>query len=369
MNCTGSRLDGLWFDDEANGFHGCGQNASNGEGLWSTSNGGQTWSQAQTEADTWFSNMRVNHIYRDPTTDLLYVSGIREGGNRVVGMARNGTLSEVWNNGTTVDYSFTAGSYARNSSGVQVAESLTGSGIVVQTTASGWDATYSDTDSWGSAYGWWNHASDESGLDWSTGAQVLDMVVVDDHIIGSGSTINQPPAIYLPPRTWDFAKDGDGDEDAYVEQMWEIVPLTTDFQDYKGECWSVDGNEDGLVIGCTNQDDDAGMVYTIGSDWKTTGYDSDNWTSTNTSSIIGGDSNWTRAVCRGQDNLVAAAGDLTSVEDGWLLVSTDGGANWTDYTDQLVEVTGGAVNGLYRCQFVGRTLFVGGAQKMFRNTF
>jgi len=135
----------------------------------------------------------------------------------------------------------------------------------------------------------------------------------------------------------------------------------------------VHGNDDGIVIGCVNQDNDEGMIYTVGSDWQSNAYDAANWTETNVSTILGvdpgTDSTWTRGVCRGEGNLVAAAGEYSKKSNGWLLVSKDGGTTWENQTDALVAMKGDVVNSLYQCQFIGKTLIVGGPEEMFTASF
>ncbi len=62
------RPNALWFDDRHAGLMGCGDKAD-GAGLWTTSDGGETW-QSQDS----FSEIRVNDIRRAPD-GLLYGAG------------------------------------------------------------------------------------------------------------------------------------------------------------------------------------------------------------------------------------------------------------------------------------------------------
>ena len=66
---------------------------------------------------------------------------------------------------------------------------------------------------------------------------------------------------------------------------------------------------------------------------------------------------------------MAAAGEYSKKSNGWLLVSQDGGSTWENQTDALVAMKGDVVNSLYQCQFVGKTLIVGGPEEMFTASF
>lgn len=359
--CTGSRVDALLCDDATTCYVGCGQNAE-GDGLHMTTDGGASWSAPDDEAGGYFATMRVDHLSRGDD-GLLYVAGEGDSGYRVVSLdTSNGSLDAVWTNGTKVDFSFTAGSFARTST-TMVAESLTGGGIVVnQYNDSTWQSTHSENEGWASGYGWWNNSGN------SDQGQVLDMTVVGENIIGVGSTIAYPPAVYLPPRSFEFGSDSNGD--GYADQMWETVVLNSEaFSVWTGECWGVAGNDDGLAVACVDQDGDRGMVYTIGSDWETSAYDAANWTETDMSTVVEyadpdglGHSTWSRMVCRGDDNLVVAVGADTQTDDGWLAVSKDGGGSWTDLTADMVSTNlDTKFSALFQCQVVDGTLIAAGA--------
>lgn len=361
--CEGGRLDALHCDNPTTCYVGCGQNAI-GEGLFLTTNSGGSWAAPVDEAGGYFATMRVNHASR-AADGLLYVAGEGDSSYRVVSLdTSDGSLGVVYINGSTIDYSFTAGTYARTSGGTEVTESLTGSGIVVRHSDAGWLSDWSAHDGWAAAYGWWHNAG------FSNHVQVLDMTVVNDQIIGVGAQINYEPVVYLPPRSWDFGSvDPLGDPD-FAENMWETVQLNSeDFSPFVGECWHVDGNEDGIAVGCVDQEGDRGMVYTIGPDWQTTGYAASGWTATDMSTVVAyGDpaglnhSTWTRAVCRGPDNLVVAVGADTQDDVGWLVTSVDGGVTWTEHTADIVTANGGQkFAALYQCQVVDGTVIAGGA--------
>jgi hypothetical protein len=247
--------------------------------------------------------------------------------------------------------------YVRTSDGLEVAESLTGTQLLVRQDEPGWITDFYDDQEWVPSYGWWHSTSSDH-------TQLLDMVLVDDMPIAVGSTISQPPVVYLPPQSWDFATDTDGDGN--LDQLFETVQLATGFGEYGGECWGVAGNEDGLAAACVNQDADKGMVYTIGSDWGFSAYDAENWTETDVSEIVSasvdmGHSTWSAGTCRGPDNFVAAVGRDSESDAGWLITSNDGGSSWTEHTADIAEAYGDSFGPLIKCQVVEGTLVVGGS--------
>ncbi|MEM7156317.1 MAG: hypothetical protein AAF799_25915 [Myxococcota bacterium] len=69
--CAGSGTNALWFDDANVGFVGCGENAD-GEGLYTTIDGGTTW-----ESQMRFGEVRVMDIRRGPD-GVLYGAGIHQ---------------------------------------------------------------------------------------------------------------------------------------------------------------------------------------------------------------------------------------------------------------------------------------------------
>jgi hypothetical protein len=358
--CNGSRVDALLCDDADTCYVGCGQNADS-DGLFVTTDAGQSWSAPVDAAGGYFATMRVNHLSRDDD-GLLYVAGTGDNAYRVVSLdTQTGELIAVYTNGSNVNYSFTAGSFATNGR-TMVTESLTGTGIVVkQVDDAAWASDWADTDGWASGYGWWL----QSGA--ADHVQVLDMTVVDGEILGVGSTINYPPVVYLPPQSWDFGSYVGGD---HADRLWDAVILNEeDFSPFIGECWGIDGNSDGLAVACVDQADDRAMVYTIGSDWKTSAYMPSAWTATDLSTVLtvadpaGLDhSTWTRQVCRGPDNLVVAVGADTQSNTGWLATSSDGGTTWADHTEDIVVAhAGSAFPVLFQCQVIDAHVVAAGA--------
>ncbi|MBW2257663.1 MAG: hypothetical protein JRI25_24120 [Deltaproteobacteria bacterium] len=179
--CVGNRTDTLWFDDADTAWVGCGSTTL-GTGLYRSTNGGQTWSAPTTDPAGFFDDFRVSSISRS-ADGVLYVAGTG-GSARVVSVASDAspmTVTEVFASQGQTWNGFHVGTFRRNSAGLAAAESLTGADLAYRT---------GDSASWQDGYGWWT-----SG----TSFQILDMVLHDDGFYGCGSTITQPPTVFLPP--------------------------------------------------------------------------------------------------------------------------------------------------------------------------
>lgn len=359
--CGGSRMDALYCTSETDCFVGCGSNAK-GQGLHVTTDGGASWSNASDSASgTFFESFRVLDIDVSPTDDsVLAVSGTSDAAYRVVYYnTGSGDLEEVYNNFSNIDYTMTVGNFAENAEGVQIAESLTGTGLIVRkNNDSDFLTNYEAYDGWGSAYGWWNSTP------YPENVQVLDMAVINEQFVGVGAQINTPPVVYLPPRSWPFATSSNGD--SYLDQMFETINLADGFDAYIGECWQIDANGDGLAVVCVNQDADHGRVYTIGPNWTDDGYDAANWTATSMEDIVEAatvleHSTWNEGVCRGPDNDVTVVGRDSQTDVGYVVRSTDGGSTWTEITADVAEAYGGDFSPVTRCTYVGDHLVIGGS--------
>lgn len=359
--CTGYVTDALWMDSSQRGYLGCGTDAA-GIGFWQTDDGGESWSaveDAQT-GETFFSTFRVVDVWRSEDNGLLYVSGISTvGDHRVVSMDESGVLAEVRNNGSLYDYSFTAASYVRTPSGVEVAEALTGGQVLVRKDDPQWLETHSEHSGWANGYGWW-----ESDPEGDAHGGIMDLDVLGEAIVGCGSSISEPPVVFLPPRDWTFGTDADGDEDGTVEQLWEVVPLVDDsFSEYYGEMWDIDADEGGLVVGGVNQAADVGMIYSIGPEWTESGYDLSGWTVFKVSDLLGTtDSTWVRGVCRSGERIIAV-GEYSNTSQGFVILSDDGGASFSDLSDDVSPAGAEDLPPLQRCQILsdGTWAAAGGA--------
>ena len=331
--CVGNRTDGFLFDDPWTGFVGCGS-TTNGTGLYRTTDGGGSWSPVVADAASFLDTFRVLHLSRRPSGELA-IAGIQTGGDhRVVGLDTEAfppALQEIFVAGEESWSRFTAGSYAELRSGLAVAESLTGTDVAFRRDS---------PEPWESGYGWWH----ESGLE--EGQQILDLAAHGEGIYGCGSTIAQPPVVFLP--TKEPGRFG-----------FEAVSLATGFDSYRGELWSLDVDAAGIVVGGVNQDAGVGMVYVSGAD----PYRVEDWRPLDASTAVldSDEPTWIRGVCRAGADLVAV-GEYSRLGEGIVLRSRDNGLSWSDETAGL----GQDVPALQRCQvFSDGTVVVAGADGFF----
>ena len=197
---------------------------------------------------------------------------------------------QTWN-------TFHVGTYRLNSLGMGVAESLTGG-----------DVNYS-----------WNGGTLMDAYGWPTNKvgtyQILDMEVYNDEFYAVGSTITQPPMLFLPP------EGGIPADGAFAADPIEMV---TGLGAWEGELWSLDIDSAGLVLGGVDQGRDVGHVFVSTGDFRT-----DPWLDLDVSTIYPGDATWIRGVCR-DGNTVVAVGEFTIDQEGIVLHSTDGGQTWDE---------------------------------------
>ena len=178
------------------------------------------------------------------------------------------------------------------------------------------------------------------------GSKILDLAAHGEGIYGCGSTIAQPPVVFLP--TKEPGRFG-----------FEAVSLATGFDSYRGELWSLDVDAAGIVVGGVNQDANVGMVYVSGAD----PYRVEDWRALDASTVVldPDEPTWIRGVCRAGADLVAV-GEYSRLGEGIVLRSRDNGLSWSDETAGL----GQDVPALQRCQvFSDGTVVVAGADGFF----
>lgn len=183
------------------------------------------------------------------------------------------------------------------------------------------------------------------GSGWSqtgTSYQILDMVLHDDEFYGAGSTIIQPPHVFLPPRAGQDSANG-----------FALVPvqLVDGIGRFSGELWGIDADDAGVVVAGVNQDRNVGVVFVSGDD----PYDAGQWSLLDVSTLVGDEFTWMRGVCRNGDTIVAV-GEYSIRADGLVLRSEDGGDTWADVTPADLDVPS-----VHRCHVFedGATLITG----------
>jgi hypothetical protein len=340
--CVGNRTDALHCDDANTCYVGCGT-TTEGRGLYMTDDGGATWGEPVTDPEDILSGARVNDIFRGDD-GLLYVAGEITGPTRVVSLANDGTLAEVWNSRPTVGFGFTAGSFRRNSDGWAIAESLTGTDVVYRE-GDDTDAT----DSWLGARFW-----DDGGADdVSFGVQILAMEVHNDLFYGVGSTISQPPIVLLPnwtAGTFDFS----------------IVQLAASgLSAFSGELWDIDVNDEVIVAGGVNQDADVAVIFSHPNNSEAT--DASAWRRFNVNRVptLADAASWVTGVCVGEDVIYAVGREA---REGWgfILRSTDNGQTFEDISPYSDGATSSDFDDVSRCEVAeDGTLIVAGAGGLF----
>ncbi|MFK7985608.1 MAG: hypothetical protein AB8I08_06215 [Sandaracinaceae bacterium] len=305
--CPGiNRTDALWVDDDGTMFIGCGSGAV-GNGMYMSTDEGLTWSIPATNPSV-LDTFRVLSIHRG-FGGLLYVGGQGPAMSMVVSLDTSSSpfaAEAVLTRGTTVGTSFLASPFVTTASGAAWADSFNGS-----------DSLYRANDSVGDAAAEWTDAS--------LGRQMIDLVAVGERFVGCGSTIAQPPYVFLPSQ-----ESG--------AEPWEMtqLELVSGLGAYDGEMWGVAADDDRVVVVGVNQDANVGKIFVSGADRYTasdyTQLDIDPLLPTR---VSGADSTWARGVC--MDGMrVVVVGEIQPLgagdNSGFVLESTDGGSTFTDIT-------------------------------------
>ena len=334
--CLGPRTDALFCDSELSCFVGCGTDVSGDVGAKKTEDGGQTWSLVSSLGGV-LDTMRVNDISRS-SDGLLYLAGAVPGEDfGAASLDSSGTMRVEWTRGNTVETSFTAGSFRRNSSGFAFIESLTGSAIVYRNT---------DNSTWSSASGFWD---DGDADDVAGGVQLLQIDEHDGEFYGSGSTIGQSPMVFL------------GELGAQPD--FAIVQLADGASGFDGLLWDLDVTAEGIVAGGVNLDADVGIVFTHANDGSTDVRDPATWQRFDVSTVLTAETSWVQGVCRGV-GVMYAVGHADLEPWGFALKSTDGGTSFSDVTPY--DLSGvSTLESLDACQVVGTSLVVAGANGQF----
>ena len=320
--CYGDGIDAMWWDvNEQSVWIGCGSNTS-GYGLHHSPDRGETWPSVSTDPRG-AADGRVNAISRS-SDGLLYIAGAQLLGSQVVALDTATTpfgAEVVYAAGALIDDVQLAGSFARNEDGVSVVESLNGTQIAVQWTPGGF---------WQDAAGWAGGAS----------VQMQHLMVHDNEFYGTGSTMNDAPMVFLPPRSGHVEADG---------FMLSVVSLSQWAQELR----NLDIDDAGsLIVGGTDHGANSGVIYISNEDPRNAA----DWTEVWVADMLGNNPTWIDGVCREGDN-VAAVGRFSTNNEPIALLSTDAGQTWSDLTMNL-----NADAPLYRCAFLdgGQTVAVGG---------
>jgi hypothetical protein len=305
---VGNRTDAMWWDGDTDVWVGCGSTVI-GTGLYVSTDQGESWFAPATTDDTMVESFRVSSIQR-ADDGLLYIGGIHVNGTeRVLSLDTSVdpmTVAVEFTSGGQTWNTFHVGSFRRNSEGVAVAESLTGTGLVYRV---------ADDQPWQDGAGWAGGSS----------LQVLDLVEQQGKFYGCGSTISEPPRVYLP-----------GGDDPFAMAVVQLAA-------WDGEMWGLDADSAGnLIVAGVNQQTNQGAVFSnIGDP-----YDNSSWVELDVSTVVGDSvTTWMRGGCRNGARLLAV-GEYSQTENPLALFSNDSGGTWTDITADLA----GSPAALHRCK-------------------
>ncbi len=294
--CGGSRTAALWFDDADVGYAGCGENGE-GTGLFRTADGGLTWGEV-----TGFGTVRVSDIRRGPGAyaDRLFLAGKDTAGAAlawswdgagapVALLSYDGASMRI---GHAENIVVTAGGRA-------AADSLTGNYLA-------------GTDDLAAPLTEYEYL-DERTLDGpppGVNVHPRRLVAVGEAVWGVGSVINDPAGIYLPSER----------EDATPWMMTTVQPDPSS----DGELLDlhVTDARDAIAVG---RDQTSGDVLA----WRLAGdpYDPASWSALPLG-LSGGGIAWDVVV---DGDVVLVVGERApSSAGGFALLSTDGGASFTD---------------------------------------
>jgi hypothetical protein len=300
-SCPGdSRTDALHRDADGSLWVGCGSNAS-GYGLHASFDGGASWSEVQVTPSALLNQFRVLSISRGHD-GALYVAGFQSSSSNMV-IRLDTTANPPFPASVTLTASpqvgrqFQVGSYRELSDGRAIAESHTGTDLLYRPDA----------------------ATSSSAADWTIPdtlqGQILSLVVHDDQFYGSGSTISEPPRVYLPPQ-------GVGSPPYDFERI-DLDPV------WVGELWGVAANDQRLVLTGINQSLNIGRIFVSTGD----PYDAGNYLEHDIQDIVGtgGTGTWGRGVCMSGGRVVVVGERLPEgSSSGLAMASSDGGLTFTN---------------------------------------
>lgn len=315
-SCSGpSRTDALLVEDDAM-WVGCGTNQV-GYGLHGSFDGGVSWSPVATDPADEAAQFRVSAIARGDD-GVLYVAGFdATDSDMILGYdtaSSPATVTKVLRAGNQVGTSFPAGSLGLLSGDRIFTESQTGYGALLRP-----DATVGPNALlWEDHYYWANGGN-------PPGYQMLDLVVHGDRMYACGSTIAEPPYVFLPAA-------------APAAEAWMFDAIELPNSGWTGEMWGVAATDERVVAVGVDQDGDVGKIYVSGAD----PYDAAGYAQFDLPDIVGAGNlgTWARGVCAAGDRIVVVGErQPLSSHTGLVMISEDGGTSFEDITpaDDVTE--------------------------------
>ena len=304
--CPGAnRTDALHRDDDGTLWVGCGT-AATGYGLSMSEDGGATWQDAPVTPTDKLDKFRVNSISRG-VDGHLKIAGFEATTKEMVlsldTAAAPFAVTPVLVGVNQVGRQFHVGTYREKSLGNgfnnAIAESLNGVDMLLR--GSGNTST--------SAANWFLNQPP---------SQMLDVVVHDRRFWGCGSSISEPPQLFLPP------------QDQLASLPFDIAQPTLN-NAWEGELWGLAVNDARLVATGVDQDKDIGKILVSGPNPR----NMNGYTEHSMSVIYGnpGANTWGRGVCM-HGNRVIVVGERQPLgsRTGLVFASSDGGQRFLDIT-------------------------------------
>ena len=298
--CPGiNRTDALWVDDDGATWVGCGSGAE-GTGLFVRTAADGAFAAPSTNPRDFFDTWRVLSISRS-ADGYLYVAGTNtaQGNQMVVRLDDAGAVSAVYTapDRPMTGQRFVAGGFRRASNGRAIIESLTGTDLLYRATdADPWvlvtSADYSD----------------------ATNHQFLDIALDGDQFVAAGSTISEPPLLFVEQ------------DEPTGEIGFDLVQLESGLGVYDGEMWAIAAYDGLVLVGGVNQDGDVGRFYTAAADGTgVAGFYADELASGRTNPT------WVRGACASSHGWAVVGEEQVASGVGFVLFSVDG-ATWADIT-------------------------------------
>jgi hypothetical protein len=316
-----SRTDALFVDADGVFWVGCGSTQV-GYGLHRSIDGGASFAPVATTPEDVLASFRVNAIARGDSGELLAAGFDASGAEMVFALdtaSEPMAVTETLVAGNQVGTSFHVGSMAVLSGDRIFVESLTGFGALYRSGP----GVGSNASSWDDAYYW---------ASTGVGYQLMDVAVSGDALYGAGSTIIEPPMVFLPPT-------------AANAEPYAMVPLELPNDGWTGEMWGVAADAGRVVVTGVNQDAHVGKIYVSGAD----AYDAASYTEIDIDDLVGAGplGSWGRGACiRGERIAVVGERQPLGSGTGFVLLSTDGGQAFTDITPD------GVGESVTRCTFL-----------------
>ncbi len=299
--CGGSITNAMWFDDRMNGFIGCGENA-NGEGLYTTVDGGVTW-----DDNVRFKEVRIMDIRRGDD-GVLYGAGIHQLDEYPVwAFDESGATIDAEGLYTASNNAFLAVNQAENAAittdGQMLIDSLTGTTAAYR--AAGGE--FEEVASLGE-----DLLTDPDAL----GYQVRRIKDLDNRFFAVGSLINNPARVHLPSQL-----DG-------ATHHFHTVLLQPDTRDGELVDMHVWDDQRMIVVGF-DQSERFPLIYRVdGGD----PYERDSWEHVELLDhgieFEGG----IEGISVVGDTIIAVGEKVPTAAGGFILRSEDAGKSWSDIT-------------------------------------